>query len=96
MNEQHGIDAAGGLWTQVFVGEVVLDSDAPWEDGLRVFLWRRIPSPVPPRMTEADYTLQVVVEYQGEQFTFGPDQADRVAAQLPILLQAAAVRARQG
>jgi hypothetical protein len=97
MDEYRGIDEAQGRWTQVDVGEVVLDHD---EDGssdvLKVVLWRRIPTPVPPRMVEADYQLRVVLEYEGEQLAFSADGAERLAADLPGLLRAAAARSRLG
>jgi hypothetical protein len=97
MDERHGTDEAQGRWTQVDIGEVALGHDVDGRaDGLKVFLWRRIPTPVPPRMTEADYRLGVVLEYQSEQLGFSADDAERLADELPALLKAAAARARQG
>jgi hypothetical protein len=97
MDEYQGVDEAQGRWTQVDVGEVVLHHDEDGSsDGLKVFLWRRIPTPVPPRMVEADYQLRVVLEYQDGQLAFSADQAERVAEELPGLLRAAAARSRLG
>jgi hypothetical protein len=98
MVEEHGTDEAGGRWTQIDIGAITLDSgteDGGWEDVVEVFLWRRIPTPVPPKMNESGYGFHIVIEYQGEQLAFSADDAERLAEELPTLLRTAAIKARE-
>jgi hypothetical protein len=84
--EKYGVDTAGGRWTQISIGKIALNQG----DVLEVFLWRRIPTPVPPRVQESDYQLGVVVEWRGEQFAFDQSEAEKLANELPDLLRIAA------
>jgi hypothetical protein len=98
MIEEHGTDEAGGRWTQIDIGTIILDSgteDGGWQDEVEIFLWRRIPQPIPPRAAKSDYKFCTVINYQGEQLAFDVDGTEKLAEALALLLRTAAIKARE-